>query len=61
MTAVVVPEEPRRPPTLDSLRDAVKAALPAFCAPRRLLVVDAIPRTALGKVRRPELAHLAGA
>ena len=53
VTAVVVPEEPRRPPTLDSLRDAVKAALPAFCAPRRLLVVDAIPRTALGKVRRP--------
>ena len=29
-----------------------RTCLPPFCAPRRLVVVDAIPRTALGKVRR---------
>jgi len=43
------------PPTLERLRDAVKAVLPAYCAPKQLVVVDAIPRTALGKVRRAEL------
>ena len=29
-----------------------------FCAPRRLVIVEAIPRTALGKVRRPDLLDL---
>lgn len=43
------------PPTLDGLRDAVKAVLPAWCAPKELVLHDAIPRTALGKVRRGEL------
>jgi len=42
-------------PSLDELRAAVKAVLPAYCAPKQLVVVDAIPRTALGKVRRAEL------
>ena len=59
VTAVVVPTADG-PPALDALRAAVKEGLPAFCAPRRLVVVDAIPRTALGKVRRPELRRLAG-
>ncbi len=59
VTAVVVPSR-GSPPSLDALRAAVKESLPAFCAPRRLLFVEAIPRTALGKVRRPELRRLAG-
>lgn len=59
VTAVVVPTSDG-PPTLDELRDAVKETLPAFCAPRRLILVDAIPRTALGKVRRPDVRRLAG-
>ena len=42
-------------PTLDELRAAVKEELAAHCAPRRLVLVDAIPRTALGKVRRADL------
>jgi O-succinylbenzoic acid--CoA ligase len=44
-----------RPPMLEQLRNAVKAVLPAYCAPKELVVVDAIPRTALGKVRRAAL------
>jgi O-succinylbenzoic acid--CoA ligase len=59
VTAVVVPSR-GSPPTLDALRAAVKEQLPAYCAPRRLVLVEAIPRTALGKVRRPELRRLAG-
>ena len=33
----------------------MKEQLPPFCAPRRIVLVDAIPRTALGKVRRESL------
>ena len=42
--------------TLDEARELVKAELPAYCAPKELVVVDALPRTALGKVRRTDLA-----
>ncbi len=42
-------------PTLDALRDAVKAALPAYAAPKQLVLVDALPRTAIGKVQRGRL------
>jgi O-succinylbenzoic acid--CoA ligase len=43
------------PPTLAELRGAVRLELAAHCAPRRLVLVDEIPRTALGKVRRADL------
>ncbi len=50
--AMVVPE-PGSAPTLDSLRSHVKADHPAFMAPKRLTLVDEIPKTALGKpIRR---------
>ena len=55
VTAVVVPTDPGRPPTLDELRDHVRRVLPAHAAPRRLELVDALPRTLVGKVRRTEL------
>jgi O-succinylbenzoic acid--CoA ligase len=54
VTAYVVPAG-LVAPTLDDLRRAAKESLPAYCAPRALYVVDAIPRTALGKTRRTEL------
>jgi o-succinylbenzoate---CoA ligase len=56
VVAVVVPQDRARPPALADLRDAVKAALPAYAAPRELRIVDALPRTGLGKVARAELA-----
>ena len=43
------------PPTLEGLRAAVKDALAAHAAPRELVLVEEIPRTALGKVRRGAL------
>jgi O-succinylbenzoic acid--CoA ligase len=39
-------------PSLAELRAQVAATLPAFCAPKELRLVDALPRTALGKVQR---------
>ncbi|MDQ3178614.1 MAG: AMP-binding protein [Actinomycetota bacterium] len=56
VTAFIVPGAP--PPTLDQVRDAVKAELPACCAPRRIVFVAAIPRTSIGKVARLRLANL---
>ena len=55
VTAWVVPADATTPPTLEALRQHVREQLPAFCAPRRLELVDALPRTALGKVRRAAL------
>ena len=40
---------------LEELRAAVKGELPAWCAPKELVLVDRLPRTALGKVRRASL------
>jgi o-succinylbenzoate---CoA ligase len=55
VVAVVVPADPAAPPTLADLRAAAKAELPAYAAPRELRLVDALPRTALGKVARARL------
>jgi o-succinylbenzoate---CoA ligase len=55
VTALVVPADPADPPTLDELRDAAKRELPAYCAPRELILVAELPRTALGKLVRRAL------
>jgi O-succinylbenzoic acid--CoA ligase len=55
VVAWVVPADPAAPPPLGLLRDAVKAVLPPWAAPRRLVVVTALPRTAIGKIRRRAL------
>lgn len=55
VTAVVVPDDPADPPSLEGLRAWAKERLPAYCAPRRLELVTSLPRTSLGKVRRHEL------
>ncbi len=57
LVALVV-ASPDRQPLLDGLRDLVKESLPVWYAPRRLIVVEAIPRTALGKIKRAELSLL---
>jgi len=53
VVAWIVPEG--APPTLEEARDAVKAQLAPWCAPKELVIVDDLPRTALGKVRRRDL------
>ena len=56
VVAVVVPVDVDEPPSLDDVRGWVKDRLPAFAAPRQLVVVEALPTTSLGKVIRPLLA-----
>jgi acyl-CoA synthetase (AMP-forming)/AMP-acid ligase II len=52
VVAVVVPSDPASPPTLDELRGWVREALPAWSAPKVLELVEELPTTPLGKVRR---------
>ena len=56
VVAVVVPEDVSNPPRLDGLRWLVRERLPAASAPKELELVDSLPRTALGKIRRTLLA-----
>lgn len=52
VVAFVVAADPSSPPTLDQLRDRVKAQLPAAAAPKEIVLLDVLPRTALGKIAR---------
>jgi o-succinylbenzoate---CoA ligase len=55
VVAVVVAADPAAPPTLEELRAHAGARDGRHRAPRELVVVDALPRTALGKLRRAEV------
>jgi acyl-coenzyme A synthetase/AMP-(fatty) acid ligase len=48
----VVAGDRTAPPTLEALREHVKASLPPYAAPTVLDIVDVLPRTRSGKVRR---------
>ena len=56
VTAWVVPTEPSVAPTLPELRSFLADQLPGYMAPRDLIITDALPRTAIGKLRRAELS-----
>ena len=53
--AVVVPRDPRTPPTLDGLRAFAKEQLASFKLPEELRVVDDLPLTAMDKIDRRAL------
>lgn len=56
VVAVVVPTDRADPPELERLRDLVRSRLPRAAVPKELELVDSLPRTALGKIRRTQLA-----
>lgn len=49
---VVVVPLAGRTPDLESIRSHVKQNAPSYLAPKRLILVESLPRTALGKLRR---------
>ncbi len=56
VVVAVVPTDPARPPTLDELVELARHELARHKQPRRVEVVDSIPRTeATGQVRRRDL------
>jgi acyl-CoA synthetase (AMP-forming)/AMP-acid ligase II len=55
VVAWVVPVEPGDAPSLEDLRDHASATLPRHKAPREVVIVETLPRTSSGKVRRRAL------
>jgi O-succinylbenzoic acid--CoA ligase len=55
VVAWVVPSDPAEPPDLGSLRTFVADQLPAYAAPRELVLVARLPRSSVGKVARHKL------
>ena len=55
VVAWAVPADRSAPPTLRSLADLAAATLSPWAAPKELVLVDALPRTPSGKVRRTDL------
>ena len=53
VVAWVVPRTGAVLPTLDGLRGMVKEQLAPWAAPRELVLLDCLPKTATGKLRRP--------
>jgi o-succinylbenzoate---CoA ligase len=55
VTVWVVPANADDPPTLEELRAFAARTLPRYAAPRGLVLLERLPRTASGKVRRAGL------
>jgi O-succinylbenzoic acid--CoA ligase len=52
VTAIIVPRDRTEPPALHELRAFARDMLPAYALPRAVELTEALPRTALGKLRR---------
>jgi O-succinylbenzoic acid--CoA ligase len=59
VVAIVVPAAPPATPTLDQLNATVRASLPHYAAPRRVVYVDQLPMLASGKPDRLRLRAIA--
>ncbi len=55
VAAFVVPTDPHDPPTLEDLRIHASERIARFKVPRELVLLEALPRTAGGKLRRGAL------
>jgi amino acid adenylation domain-containing protein/FkbM family methyltransferase len=55
LAAYVIARDPSRPPAADTLRDHVRAHLPDYMVPSDVIVLDAFPTTANGKLDRAAL------
>jgi O-succinylbenzoic acid--CoA ligase len=55
VVAWVVASDRSRPPRLDELRALVAERVAPYAAPRQLILVEKLPRTSIGKVRRDAL------
>ena len=53
--ALVIPEDPNDPPSIDELKAFCRASLASYKCPRRYEFVDDIGRTAMGKVNKKAL------
>ena len=56
VVAYVVASDPSEPPALAELRELVKEAVAPYAAPKQMVLLDALPKTSIGKVRRDLLS-----
>jgi o-succinylbenzoate---CoA ligase len=56
VVAWIVPIDAHAPPTLESIRALASESLPTFMAPKEIRIVETLPTTTSGKVRRHRLA-----
>ena len=56
IVAWIVPIDAAAPPTLAAIRALVADTLPMYMAPKEIRLVDSLPTTSSGKVRRHELS-----
>jgi acyl-CoA synthetase (AMP-forming)/AMP-acid ligase II len=61
LRAVVVPADPSRPPTYEDVAAWCQERLASYKKPTSLVLVDALPRNATGKVVKPALRERYGA
>ncbi len=59
--AVVVPTDPSRPPSLDSLRDHGRHDLAVYKLPEAIVVTDSLPLTPMDKLDRVALGRMVSA
>jgi len=45
---------------LGELRDLVEGEIARFAAPRQLVIVESLPRTPIGKIRRDQVSSMEG-
>jgi len=55
LVACIVPRDPGAPPLLTELRAMVRDELAVFAAPKDLVLLESLPKTSIGKLRRDEL------
>jgi malonyl-CoA/methylmalonyl-CoA synthetase len=55
VVAVVVPSTPDQPPSAEAIIAGARAHLAAYKAPKRVLILDALPRNTMGKVQKAAL------
>ncbi len=55
VVAWIVAADPRNPPTLASIRSMATDSLPMYMAPKEIRLVESLPTTSSGKVRRHDL------
>jgi o-succinylbenzoate---CoA ligase len=55
VVAWIVPTDPSKPPTLESIRSTAATSLPMYMAPKEVRLVGSLPTTSSGKVRRRDL------
>lgn len=60
VVAIIVPRDPGQPPEPETLREMLKQRLVPHKVPKKIVIVEQLPRTPMGKLNRAALRQLGG-